>query len=235
MTSCCPASWGPGAACWPSQTMCATGLVLSTSLPGCGHFAAQHVEAMLCHRLHPRGARLGVPDSRAIPAPQGLLVYMFFLLVTLLANYGDTSCHNHAYRLQSAIKQELDSQAFLAITRYGCPVCRHRSVLWTRAVPMPARVHLNPALGAAQPLGGVGKRLSPSLVIRSGVGAVGHEERTQDRPSTALPAPSVRKPKPCLLPWAALATSRWPGWDWGGSAPWASHPGGLGREGRPCD
>uniref|UniRef100_A0A4W2BNT9 Polycystin 1, transient receptor potential channel interacting n=1 Tax=Bos indicus x Bos taurus TaxID=30522 RepID=A0A4W2BNT9_BOBOX len=48
---------------------------------------------------------------------RGLLVYMFFLLVTLLANYGDTSCHNHAYRLQSAIKQELDSQAFLAITR----------------------------------------------------------------------------------------------------------------------
>lgn len=48
---------------------------------------------------------------------RGLLLYMFFLLVTLLANYGDTSCHNHAYRLQSAIKQELDSQAFLAITR----------------------------------------------------------------------------------------------------------------------
>ncbi|XP_047636842.1 polycystin-1 isoform X1 [Phacochoerus africanus] len=48
---------------------------------------------------------------------RGLLVYMFFLLVTLLANYGDTTCHNHAYRLQNAIKQELDSQAFLAITR----------------------------------------------------------------------------------------------------------------------
>ncbi|XP_031303446.2 polycystin-1 isoform X1 [Camelus dromedarius] len=48
---------------------------------------------------------------------RGLLVYMFFLLVTLLANYGDTSCHSHAYHLQSAIKQELDSRAFLAITR----------------------------------------------------------------------------------------------------------------------
>lgn len=48
---------------------------------------------------------------------RSLLVYMAFLLVTLLANYGDTSCHSHAYRLQSAIKQELDSQAFLAITR----------------------------------------------------------------------------------------------------------------------
>ncbi|XP_053783993.1 polycystin-1 isoform X3 [Desmodus rotundus] len=48
---------------------------------------------------------------------RSLLVYMLFLLVTLLANYGDASCHSHAYRLQSAIRQELDSQAFLAITR----------------------------------------------------------------------------------------------------------------------
>ncbi|KAK2499988.1 hypothetical protein MC885_005212 [Smutsia gigantea] len=48
---------------------------------------------------------------------RSLLVYMAFLLVTLLANYGDASCHSHAYRLQNAIKQELDSQAFLAITR----------------------------------------------------------------------------------------------------------------------
>ncbi|XP_048188432.1 polycystin-1 isoform X2 [Perognathus longimembris pacificus] len=48
---------------------------------------------------------------------RSLLVYMLFLLVTLLANYGDAACHSHAYRLQSAIKQELDSQAFLAITR----------------------------------------------------------------------------------------------------------------------
>ncbi|KAM6155639.1 polycystin-1 [Rhynchocyon petersi] len=48
---------------------------------------------------------------------RNLLVYMLFLLVTLLANYGDASCHDHAYRLQNAIRQELDSQAFLAITR----------------------------------------------------------------------------------------------------------------------
>lgn len=46
---------------------------------------------------------------------------MLFLLVTLLANHGDASCHSHAYRLQSAIKQELGSRAFLAITRYGHP------------------------------------------------------------------------------------------------------------------
>ncbi|XP_064151439.1 polycystin-1 isoform X2 [Loxodonta africana] len=50
-------------------------------------------------------------------ARKNLLVYMLFLLVTLLATYGDASCHGHAYRLQSAIKQELDSRAFLAITR----------------------------------------------------------------------------------------------------------------------
>lgn len=62
-------------------------------------------------------ARLGLADPRAIPAPQSLLVYMLFLLVTLLANYGDASCHSHAYRLQSAIRQELDSRAFLAISR----------------------------------------------------------------------------------------------------------------------
>ncbi|ELW67813.1 Polycystin-1 [Tupaia chinensis] len=48
---------------------------------------------------------------------RSLLVYMLFLLVTLLANYGDAASHGHAYRLQSAIKQELDSRAFLAITR----------------------------------------------------------------------------------------------------------------------
>lgn len=60
---------------------------------------------------------MGSADQPSIPVPQRLLVYMLFLLVTLLANYGDASCHGHAYRLQSAIKQELDSQAFLAITR----------------------------------------------------------------------------------------------------------------------
>ncbi|XP_058142615.1 polycystin-1 isoform X2 [Dasypus novemcinctus] len=48
---------------------------------------------------------------------RSLLVYMLFLLVTLLATYGDASGHGHAYHLQSAIKQGLDSRAFLAITR----------------------------------------------------------------------------------------------------------------------
>lgn len=63
-------------------------------------------------------ARLGWADPpRLSLSLQSLLVYMLFLLVTLLANYGDASCHSHAYRLQSAIRQELDSRAFLAITR----------------------------------------------------------------------------------------------------------------------
>ncbi|XP_031801695.1 polycystin-1 isoform X1 [Sarcophilus harrisii] len=48
---------------------------------------------------------------------KNFLVYMLFLLVTLLTNYGDASSHTHAYRLQSSIKQELDSKAFLGITR----------------------------------------------------------------------------------------------------------------------
>ncbi|XP_051825452.1 polycystin-1 isoform X2 [Antechinus flavipes] len=48
---------------------------------------------------------------------KNFLVYMLFLLVTLLTNYGDASNHTHAYRLQSSIKQELDSKAFLGITR----------------------------------------------------------------------------------------------------------------------
>lgn len=74
-------------------------------------------------------AGLGLADTRAIPDPQSLLVYMLFLLVTLLANYGDASCHSHAYRLQSAIRQELDSRAFLAITRYGHPVCMYTCLL----------------------------------------------------------------------------------------------------------
>ncbi|XP_030654815.1 polycystin-1-like isoform X3 [Nomascus leucogenys] len=59
------------------------------------------------------GARL----TTGPPVHQSLLVYMLFLLVPLLASYGDASCHGHAYRLQSAIKQELHSRAFLAITR----------------------------------------------------------------------------------------------------------------------
>lgn len=77
---------------------------------------------------------LGLADTRAIPVPQSLLVYMLFLLVTLLANYGDASCHSHAYRLQSAIRQELDSQAFLAITRYEHPACTHTPFCWARTV-----------------------------------------------------------------------------------------------------
>ncbi|XP_047694072.1 polycystin-1 isoform X1 [Prionailurus viverrinus] len=64
---------------------------------------------------------LAKEEARKVKKLHGMLrsflVYMLFLLVTLLANHGDASCHSHAYRLQSAIKQELGSQAFLAITR----------------------------------------------------------------------------------------------------------------------
>lgn len=64
---------------------------------------------------------------------------MLFLLVTLLASYGDASCHGHAYRLQSAIKQELHSRTFLAITRYGHLV--YWSVSWALVLPL---VQLDP-------------------------------------------------------------------------------------------
>lgn len=97
---------------------------------------------------------------------------MLFLLVTLLANYGDASCHSHAYRLQSAIRQELDSQAFLAITRYGHPGRMYTSVCWARVVLMPTRVPLDPALGPAEP--GHWEGSCHILVIRTGMGAAGN-------------------------------------------------------------
>lgn len=86
---------------------------------------------------------------------------MLFLLVTLLANHGDASCHNHAYRLQSAIKQELGSQAFLAITRYGHP--KHMHIHQVRRALMPTRPHLDPGLGPTQYPGGMGKGLGTVL------------------------------------------------------------------------
>nr|KAF6441861.1 polycystin 1, transient receptor potential channel interacting [Rousettus aegyptiacus] len=70
--------------------------------------------SLVAKRLHPDEDDTLVESPAVTPS---LLVYMLFLLVTLLANYGDASCHSHAYRLQSAIRQELDSRAFLAITR----------------------------------------------------------------------------------------------------------------------
>lgn len=126
-----------------SQTCLPPGLALSTRPPGCEHFAVQRLEALLFQE-----PGLHLADPRPIPTPQGLLVYMFFLLVTLLANYGDTACHNHAYRLQNAIKQELDSQAFLAITRYGCPNAQ--------AVCLLGQGGADPALGPTQTPGDVG-------------------------------------------------------------------------------
>ncbi|XP_040829428.1 polycystin-1-like isoform X2 [Ochotona curzoniae] len=64
---------------------------------------------------------LAKEEARKVKRLHGMLksflVYLLFLLVTLLANYGDASSHGHAYRLQSALKQELASRAFLAITR----------------------------------------------------------------------------------------------------------------------
>ncbi|XP_029433205.1 polycystin-1 isoform X2 [Rhinatrema bivittatum] len=48
---------------------------------------------------------------------KNFLVYMFFFLVILLTNYGDTSRHRSAFLLQSSLRQELDNEQFLRIRR----------------------------------------------------------------------------------------------------------------------
>ncbi|NXX40852.1 PKD1 protein, partial [Tricholaema leucomelas] len=48
---------------------------------------------------------------------KNLLIYMMFLLVILLTNYGDASRHSRAFLLQSSIKQQLGSKEFLCIKR----------------------------------------------------------------------------------------------------------------------
>ncbi|NXL82188.1 PKD1 protein, partial [Leptocoma aspasia] len=48
---------------------------------------------------------------------KNFLIYMMFLLVVLLTNYGDTSRTSRAFLLQSSIKQQLGSNDFLLIKR----------------------------------------------------------------------------------------------------------------------
>ncbi|XP_071427694.1 polycystin-1 isoform X2 [Pithys albifrons albifrons] len=48
---------------------------------------------------------------------KNFLIYMMFLLVILLTNYGDTSRTSRAFLLQSSIKQQLGSNQFLLIKR----------------------------------------------------------------------------------------------------------------------
>ncbi|NXI59886.1 PKD1 protein, partial [Chloroceryle aenea] len=48
---------------------------------------------------------------------KNFLIYMMFLLVILLTNYGDASRHSRAFLLQSSIKQQLGSHEFLRIKR----------------------------------------------------------------------------------------------------------------------
>lgn len=72
-------------------------------------------KALLC-------CRVGIQPFHAIPfllfASQNFLIYMMFLLVVLLTNYGDTSRTSRAFLLQSSIKQQLGSNDFLLIKRY---------------------------------------------------------------------------------------------------------------------
>nr|XP_056722162.1 polycystin-1 [Euleptes europaea] len=48
---------------------------------------------------------------------KNFLIYMLFLLATLLTNYGDTSLNSRAFLLQSSIKQQMASDQFLRIKR----------------------------------------------------------------------------------------------------------------------
>ncbi|XP_066496885.1 polycystin-1 isoform X2 [Tiliqua scincoides] len=48
---------------------------------------------------------------------KNFLVYMLFLLVILLTNYGDASHNSRAFLLQSSIRQQLDCEQFLRIKR----------------------------------------------------------------------------------------------------------------------
>ncbi|XP_071616991.1 polycystin-1 isoform X1 [Heliangelus exortis] len=48
---------------------------------------------------------------------KNFLIYMMFLLVILLTNYGDASRHSQAFLLQSSIKQQLGTSEFLRIKR----------------------------------------------------------------------------------------------------------------------
>lgn len=72
-------------------------------------------KALLC-------CRIGIQPFHAIPfllsVFQNFLIYMMFLLVVLLTNYGDASRTSRAFLLQSSIKQQLGSNDFLLIKRY---------------------------------------------------------------------------------------------------------------------
>lgn len=48
---------------------------------------------------------------------KNFLIYMMFLLVILLTNYGDATRNSRAFLLQSSIKQQLGSSEFLRIKR----------------------------------------------------------------------------------------------------------------------
>ncbi|KAF2984157.1 hypothetical protein EK904_007646 [Melospiza melodia maxima] len=69
---------------------------------------------------------MGIQPFHAIPflpfASQNFLIYMMFLLVVLLTNYGDASRTSRAFLLQSSIKQQLGSNDFLLIKRYCQPL-----------------------------------------------------------------------------------------------------------------
>lgn len=94
--------------------MLRSGFCLSFSISGSDPIAWPW-QALLC-------CRIGIQPLHAISfllfASQNFLIYMMFLLVVLLTNYGDASRTSRAFLLQSSIKQQLGSNDFLLIKRY---------------------------------------------------------------------------------------------------------------------
>lgn len=72
--------------------------------------------ALICCRIGNQPPVLGC-NPFVLSACQNFLIYMMFLLVILLTNYGDGTRNSRAFLLQSSIKQQLGSNEFLLIKR----------------------------------------------------------------------------------------------------------------------
>ncbi|NWU09198.1 PKD1 protein, partial [Cephalopterus ornatus] len=83
----------------------------------------EHVSEKISKVRPPQGFALfqAKEEARKVKLPhrmlKNFLIYMMFLLVILLTNYGDTSRTSRAFLLQSSIKQQLGSNEFLLIKR----------------------------------------------------------------------------------------------------------------------
>ncbi|XP_054247311.1 polycystin-1 [Indicator indicator] len=87
------------------------------------HPCVEHVSEKISKVRPPQGFALfqAKEEARKVKLLHRMLkhflIYMMFLLVILLTNYGDASRHSRAFLLQSSIKQQLGSSEFLRIKR----------------------------------------------------------------------------------------------------------------------